>query len=146
MVGWLRSHVSRPKAAGGSRAHLAAIRMCHGEGSTNEEPPGKVLIKGCGQGWLDNDGSESGREEGSLDLDDFRKWRDIMLLGPPPSAVRGAPGLSRGGAVGGPGRRPTPMRHGPTRAGRSRSLRWVGMQVFEDEVESRRGIADQCSL
>ena len=132
VVGWLRSHASRPKAAAvASRASLPGMRHGGGEGSTDDELP---PLEGYGKGRF-ADESESGRDGDGLDLDDFRKWRDIMLPVPPLSAERGAPGLSRGGAVGGPGRRPTPMRHGPARAGRSRSLRWVGVQVSEDEVE-----------
>ena len=70
-----------------------------------------------------------------LDMDDFRMWRDIMLAPevPPPdsdtphTSTKGvgpaAPGLCRGGALGGPGRR-TPWVLGRAAAHRRSLLRW----------------------
>ena len=70
----------------------------------------------------DEAADEDGEDDSAspINLDDFRLWRDLRLA-PPPVPPPAVPGLSRGGAVGGPGRRPIAT----GAAARRRRLRWV---------------------
>ena len=89
------------------RVNIAAVRMMSAQGTADH------LVDPA--------------SDGGIDLDNFRRWRDMRLpdLQGPTSDDPPRPGLSRGCAVGGPGLRPSlDNSRGKTRR-RQRGLRWL---------------------
>ena len=124
VVGWLRA----TRRAG---RHAAPVAVLVSDGGTNDEP--SPVVEDDALAPPGEDASSSPRcmesvDDASLDLNEFRYWRDRRLARDDDSVAPAAPrpGLCRGGAVGGPGQRPLPKRaQASTRRRSGRGVRWL---------------------